>query len=1255
MATPPPKQESSPPSRPPLLVGARQAGSAHTFLNAPEINDLDPTLIADMKSGDDPAGIMSRRPEMGSGAPTVAVPGTPPHAPSGRGASAAEPSAMPAKRRRRGQARARARAAQAARAAQNAVGGVSPVGPVLAPTLPPVGLRTKTGALSIPVVAVSPQVMLPEKQRTFTIGGAVSAEKLARMGELFPGITFRAGPPPAVGHPIAAYERHDSISVCRKKVVNHFAAAVPRGKTYRYEFRVIGNNRKIPEKPTVHTCNPVVTAYDAINARLDGCTAKAGECTHGTSKFLILSHVIYYLTPATLAKCLRMHESVAAIVTAHRFDGLGGTMCDGEATWRATGPDTVTMALTGGTSYHHNACHWLTTDGSIDTPYGKLAWNFIRSWGSTNAYYFAMAPDTHTFADVPYVPTPLDIELRTAGFVFDGQVYSHRDATFEVMVRPAAGWLKPRNADEWMPFDPDSYFEMRRYMALKNVDRALRSVATARSQREHKSSAIESSAMLILAEFVSAVEKLMVSAALTSSMSLASQAEYAARNNGQAVVIDAFERRVVVGGDSWLTTLTCGLVRVERSPGEIFDAVQARVPRLSYRRKIIVGGALLVVAICALLYAALSSTGHLPAVSDHAVYIGNGARPDVVVGPARRLLAILQGDTVPRTTFRRPESGSGATGVGPPASPTGRSHGHIPLYLMMVGCIACVVFWCGLCCGEHEPDAGEPDLENQYHPPRGELVSAQSWRDQPPQLVIHTYDSDRPPGPTLARVRKPTEETPLLKPYSQLVGPSVTRIPQAALGNTWHNAELSLGVRVAPAGLNRGEPGAIRTFRRWVFNDGMRLLPPVRTEPMPFEQWVLRYPAHRRNALRLAYEAMERREVSPVQAARCSFFVKTEPSPLKFTNGDVDIKPRLIVSCTPEFSVYIGMFYAALQGRSWAKGSGKVHDTVHFGCTDRAAVGAWAHDRMSRGWSLVELDYTCYDATQNRGLKDITREFAKRCGMDAFRLACKKARDRMKKGFHRSGGRIEYDDTTGSGEPDTTYSNSVLNAWCLRYAFSKLDCVEDWEWDVECYVNGDDSLIAVKAPMSPADLGAVTSTLAELGLTAVTRLHSPGAFCGDVAYCRSTLMPYADSWFLTPFPGRLITRLPYVRCHVDDKDACMRGSALGVWPSCWRTPLLNRFVQRIWALTAHVEPNMDYFKSVKWNWHSQEMLEAPDIAAPIVDDPAAVAWLYERYGIDRSMYDAAVEQLTTLRLDSHPIIPAVQIMALVDDGDEDSA
>jgi hypothetical protein len=81
---------------------------------------------------------------------------------------------------------------------------------------------------------------------------------------------------------------------------------------------------------------------------------------------------------------------------------------------------------------------------------------------------------------------------------------------------------------------------------------------------------------------------------------------------------------------------------------------------------------------------------------------------------------------------------------------------------------------------------------------------------------------------------------------------------------------------------------------------------------------------------------------------------------------------------------------------------------------------------------------------------------------------------------------------------------------------------------------------------------------------------------------------------------------------------------------------------------------MDYFRNTKWNWHA-DRLEAPDIAAPIQDDPAAIEWLYERYGIDQAMYFDAVERISTLRLDDHPIIPAIQLMALVDDGGECSA
>jgi hypothetical protein len=81
---------------------------------------------------------------------------------------------------------------------------------------------------------------------------------------------------------------------------------------------------------------------------------------------------------------------------------------------------------------------------------------------------------------------------------------------------------------------------------------------------------------------------------------------------------------------------------------------------------------------------------------------------------------------------------------------------------------------------------------------------------------------------------------------------------------------------------------------------------------------------------------------------------------------------------------------------------------------------------------------------------------------------------------------------------------------------------------------------------------------------------------------------------------------------------------------------------------------MAFFRKERWNWHS-ETTDAPSIGAPIHDDPESVAWLVERYRLDPALFSQAVEMISTLQWDAHPLIPALQIMALVDEEDEFSA
>jgi len=169
------------------------------------------------------------------------------------------------------------------------------------------------------------------------------------------------------------------------------------------------------------------------------------------------------------------------LVAAHHvFPHAAGTFSAGEASYERNAGQ-VTMHVTGMTpsTYVHSDLSWLAL-GSMDTPYGVLAWEGDTSMGSTHITVFTMVTEAQRRA-VPFSLNSLSLGSETGGNEqFDlrwdqsRQLQAHTTAQFEVRNLYRIGsnlYLDTGKTTVSLPLQPlYQVATSRAYMAIKSGD-----------------------------------------------------------------------------------------------------------------------------------------------------------------------------------------------------------------------------------------------------------------------------------------------------------------------------------------------------------------------------------------------------------------------------------------------------------------------------------------------------------------------------------------------------------------------------------------------------------------------------------------------------------------------------------------------------------------------------------------------------------------------------------------------------------------
>jgi hypothetical protein len=234
---------------------------------------------------------------------------------------------------------------------------------------------------------------------TFSRRHGVTQEQLSELKERFPSWEFKFGDGPVHPHAIGACERAITEQILYQRIC----------KKYGEDVRITdigGNaNRHLQAgRPNVHSCNPVLSAADAVRRHPDNyasganyCSMTAGECTDNPDVYLSI-HSLYYLTPKQVLEFIGRATKKRFYGVAHAFDKLYGHLhvVDGvpESTYEAfwNGKEMmVHMGVAGNhTGYTHPISSWLQETNYFEYGGEAMAWT-STPMGDSFLYEFVTA------------------------------------------------------------------------------------------------------------------------------------------------------------------------------------------------------------------------------------------------------------------------------------------------------------------------------------------------------------------------------------------------------------------------------------------------------------------------------------------------------------------------------------------------------------------------------------------------------------------------------------------------------------------------------------------------------------------------------------------------------------------------------------------------------------------------------------------------------------------------------------------------
>jgi hypothetical protein len=225
---------------------------------------------------------------------------------------------------------------------------------------------------------------------------ALNTDQLVEIQRRFPNKNFIHNPnAPSHPHPIGAIERQETEDVAYKLA----AGFIGQGDII-VDAGGNPNRHHTRRRSSVHSCCPVLSPIDIIRQAnnmigVRACTHRAEDCLcipPANLAIHIAIHTIYYMTPSQILKCLQKSTTGVMFATHHTFPNIYGTMNLGESSYlvelNKTNEAIVTMTVIGNSApYVHSNLSWMTA-GYYEENGLAMAWNTKLLIGETTITQF---------------------------------------------------------------------------------------------------------------------------------------------------------------------------------------------------------------------------------------------------------------------------------------------------------------------------------------------------------------------------------------------------------------------------------------------------------------------------------------------------------------------------------------------------------------------------------------------------------------------------------------------------------------------------------------------------------------------------------------------------------------------------------------------------------------------------------------------------------------------------------------------------
>ncbi len=993
----------------------------------------------------------------------------------------------------------------------------------------------------------------------------------------------------------------------------------------------------------------------AANPPANLCRCDAWECPHARACVPVFVHSAYYYSPQQIGTILR-HRTGHGYIATHRYPTLSGRFHKGEQRFDHTSPDRVRVSTRGGETFEHSDMCWLANETVIRLPDGyTLIAHFKESVGTTDIFGIAVTRD-----EVAIPPPPLTWAAADAPPGFGGRPCEVvLPGVGNALVRGALVWLygtktpvpiglvsklrtliagKERNEDnrqrlyvaarKWFHeanISPDEFPEDRRAQAITAAVHAamLADVDEERSQlaaASWYSNRIADHARLALTW----ARPYSYAAPAAVAVAVAAYLAWRRRGTGTAsAVAEAAVReiRARIGTEVFMDCVVAPVVEegakaaaravgVPR-PGAILGVAEYvardRKPGAAYWPAAVVHALTdeLSLPAAVLLHTAFNYIAAMQAYS--------ADRPGPVTAPASLLVRLLAG------AARRLWSN--------------RARAAAALVIAAAGLAAARVTL---------PETGRASLFACF---------AEWWRTrkspQGPTHDVVSRESSRPLGPTRLDIRV-NPELEYCKDYSRryasLEGVRPTEADVSAHASGQNQVVNALHNRVGPI-LPPVEEAIEADFDQW-YHDNWLPETKVRVRgPMPFDAYCARFPEAKAKRLRDARDEVKRDGMPADANTRCNLFIKQEFNLNKLDfDGELESVPRAIMAADDRYQAEVGPWVCAFQ-HAYMRMLGKDKEAQYATNANRSArqLGDWYahHTRRDGGWrrdvDVVEVDMETYDATIRLGSRLRFIALMEASGVPAYVCEYMRVKARRKHLTGPFGVSAEADGMMASGDPDTWVANTDNTLAATAYAVWRTG---PFNLSASAFAaSGDDMLAIVPSGVTADD---ICRTYKALGLKPVAVDRTAWRTTSPPEFCSGCFMPVdAEHYVFTPLPGRVLSKVAFIahpEASVAKKRAMLAGNLIGLWRTCWRTPILREYIVGLLAKLKGVQPD---FRDVFQRGPAEEAVPAWTDALP-PHSAETMAWMEERYGWTDAELKAFAKSIRKAELGTVAVIPAME-------------